>query len=240
MLLAIDTSTAFASVALYDVASPLARSERLTGALVAEHSWRSGQNHTVDLLPRVEELLAESGATVGDLTAIGVALGPGSFNGLRVGLATAKMLAFSRSLPLVGVTTLEATAFQHAERGGLIRPLYDAGRGQVATALYRANAGVLAEVEPPGLANLDVLTAPLVEPVVFCGEIRESWAGLIRALGDLAALVSPAGALRRAGYLAELCARRLAAGEVADVNTVQRLYLRRPPVLEKGEAPGVG
>jgi tRNA threonylcarbamoyladenosine biosynthesis protein TsaB len=258
MLLAIDTSTAFASVALYALApatshgeresdslapspaSPLAHIATERGALIAEHSWRSGRNHTVELLPRIEELLAESGVVVADLTAIGVALGPGSFNGLRVGLATAKMLAFSRSLPLVGVTTLEYTAYQHAEHGGLIRPIYDAGRGQIATALYRANAGVLAEVEPAGLANLDVLTAPLLEPVTFCGEIMEIWRPLIESLGELAVLVGPAGALRRAGYLAELCARRLAAGEIDDVNTLQPLYLRRPPVLDRAELPGVG
>ena len=238
MLLAIDTSTAFASVAL--LAGPSAAPPHLEvamarGTLVAEHSWRSGRNHTVDLIPRIAELLAESSATIADLTAIGVALGPGSFNGLRVGLATAKMLAFSRSLPLVGVTTLEATAYQHAERGGLIRPIYDAGRGQVATALYRANAGAIDEVEPPGLANLDALTVPLVEPVLFCGEIKDSWRRLIAALGDRALLVGPAAALRRAGYLADLCAQRLAAGATADVATLQPLYLRRPPVLEKAE-----
>jgi tRNA threonylcarbamoyladenosine biosynthesis protein TsaB len=224
MLLAIDTSTAIASVALIRA-----------GELLAEHSWRSGRNHTTQLLPRIEEMLAESEAEIADLTAVGVALGPGSFNGLRVGLTTAKLLALSRSLPIVGVNTLEATAFQHAGRDGLVRPVYDAGRGQVATALYRAADNHLTELQPPTLASLDTLTAVPTTPVLFCGELRPAWVSLIQAsLGERALLVGAAGRLRRAGYLGELCERRLATGHAADPATLQPLYLRRPPVLEQG------
>ncbi len=222
MLLAIDTSTAVASVALYD------------GQVRAEHTWRAGQNHTSQLLPRVRELLDEAGAGVSDLKAVGVALGPGSFNGLRVGLATAKLLGFSLGLPVVGIDTLEATAHQHREAAPLVRPLYDAGRGQVATALYATLGGDLREVEPPRIAELGEVVARVIEPTLFCGEIKESWAEEIaRSAGPLAKLVSPAGAVRRAGYLAELAWVRWRAGRVADLVSLQPLYLRRPPVLER-------
>jgi len=229
MLLAIDTSTAIASVALFD------------GEVRAEHTWRAGQNHTSQLLPRVQGLLAEQGVRASDLTAVGVALGPGSFNGLRVGLATAKLLGFSLGVALVGANTLESTAYQHREVGGLVRPLYDAGRGQVATALYSAVGGELRELEPPRIAELGEIATRVVEPTFFCGEIKGSWAEEIATRGGpLAAFVSAAGAPRRAGFLAELAWLRLRMGQVADLATLQPLYLRRPPVLEKPVAPSRG
>ena len=222
MLLAIDTSTAVASVALF------------AEGVLAEHSWRSGQNQTRQLLPRIEGLLDEVGARVADLTAVGVALGPGSFNGLRVGLATAKMLGFGLGLPLIGIGTLEATAYQHRDAGMLIRPIYAAGRGQIATAFYSVSGGALREVEPPRLADLVEVAGPLAEPVFFCGEIEESWAAeIFRLAGPLARFASPAGALRRAGCLAELAWRRWQEGQVADLSAIQPIYLRRPPVLER-------
>lgn len=222
MLLAVDTSTAVASVALFD------------GVVQAEHTWRAGQNHTAQLLPNVQSLLAETGVRAADLTAVGVALGPGSFNGLRVGLATAKMLGFSLGIPLVGVNTLEITAYQHREAGTLIRPVYDAGRGQIATSLYSTAGRELREVEPPRIAELREVMTRVTDATLFCGEIKESWAEeILKQGGPLAAVASPAGSLRRAGYLAELAWSRCQAGQVADPATLQPLYLRRPSVLEK-------
>ncbi len=233
MLLALDTSTGIASVALF---AGVTGGEEGPG-LLAEHTWRSGQRHTTQLLPLVEELLAQVGARAADLRAVGVALGPGSFNGLRVGLATAKLLAFGLGVPLVGVNTLEATAYQHREVGAPVRPIYDAGRGQIATALYLPVGGALREVEPPRLAELADVAGPLAERTVFCGELLPGWREEIRRRGGaLAEVVSAAGAARRAGYLAELAWQCWQSGEVADAATLQPLYLRRPPVLERAPA----
>src|SRR5581483_11967409 len=100
MLLAIDTSTHYASVALHD-------GERLLG----EETWLANQDHTRTLLPAIQRILGDRG--VESLTALAVALGPGSFNGLRVGLSSAKALAIARQLPLVGATTLELLAAEY-------------------------------------------------------------------------------------------------------------------------------
>lgn len=236
MLLAIDTSTAVAGVALY------------RDGVRAEHTWHSGRSHTTQLMANVERLLAEDGARPSDLKAVGVALGPGSFNGLRVGLATAKLLSFSLGVPLVGVDTLTATAYQYREwvpSGSgkdtigrwLIRPLYDAGRGQLATALYSPTPDGIREVEPPRLAVLQDLLGRAIQPTLYCGEIADEWGQEIGRLGGpLAMVVVGAGALRRPGFLAELAWGRFQAGSVADVTTLQPLYLRRPPVLEKQDA----
>ncbi|HEX6512534.1 MAG TPA: tRNA (adenosine(37)-N6)-threonylcarbamoyltransferase complex dimerization subunit type 1 TsaB [Chloroflexota bacterium] len=116
MLLAIDTSTHYASIALHDGAR-----------LLAEHTWLANQDHTRTLLPNVQRLLAGANAKLDGLSVIAVALGPGSFNGLRVGLSTAKGLAVARDLPLIGVPTLALLAAEY----GLQEVTMNAGRGRV-------------------------------------------------------------------------------------------------------------
>lgn len=116
MLLAIDTSTHYASVALHD-------GSRLLG----EHTWLANQDHTRTLLPNIERLLNDAQQAVTAVSAIAVALGPGSFNGLRVGLSTAKGLALAQGLPLTGATTLELLAAEY----GLDEVIMNAGRGRV-------------------------------------------------------------------------------------------------------------
>jgi tRNA threonylcarbamoyladenosine biosynthesis protein TsaB len=116
MLLALDTASQYASVALHD-------GQRL----LVEHTWLANQDHTRTLLPHVQSLLAEANAKVERLTAVAVALGPGSFNGLRVGLSTAKGLVIGLGLPLTGASTLELLTAEY----GLDEVTMNAGRGRV-------------------------------------------------------------------------------------------------------------
>ena len=116
MLLAIDTSTHYASVALHD-----------GSRLLSEHTWLANQAHTRTLLPNIQRLLADAGASMDALTAVAIALGPGSFNGLRVGLSTAKGLALARRAAVVGASTLELLAAEY----GLDVVDMNAGRGRV-------------------------------------------------------------------------------------------------------------
>jgi tRNA threonylcarbamoyl adenosine modification protein YeaZ len=127
MLLGIDTSTHYASVALHD-----------GSRLLAEHTWLANQDHTRGLLPNIQALFADARVRVESLTAVAVALGPGSFNGLRVGLSTAKGLAMARRLPLVGVPTLELLAAEY----GLDHVTMNAGRGRVYTWIPMAGEAI--------------------------------------------------------------------------------------------------
>jgi tRNA threonylcarbamoyladenosine biosynthesis protein TsaB len=217
-LLALDSSTAICSLALYD------------GSLLAERTWRSQRNHTRDLLPNVDAMLRDVNLTINTITAVGVAIGPGAFSGLRVGLATAKFLTFPRTLPLIGVDTLEATAIAHRLSSSLIRVLIDGGRGQVATALYDSRVN-WRRLEEPAMANLsDVLETDTAE-TIYCGELTESWIEqILSRRGNLAIVASPAERTRRSGFLAELAWRRLNRGEIDDPTTLQPLYLRRPAI----------
>src|SRR5438128_99563 len=99
MLLALDTSTNAPSIALYD--------ER---GIVGETTWRTHENHTRSLMPEIVRLMELVGTDVSALKAIGVATGPGSFTGLRIGLSAAKGLAYSLNLALIGVPTLDISA----------------------------------------------------------------------------------------------------------------------------------
>jgi tRNA threonylcarbamoyladenosine biosynthesis protein TsaB len=218
VLLAIDTSTALASVALYD------------GRVLAEATWIAGQDHSRQLLPRIEDLLGAVQRSKADLTAVGVALGPGSFNGLRVGITTAKALAFARGLPIVGIETLRVTAYPFRLAGRPIRPLYDAGRDEVATGLYQASAMKLATLEEPRIATLDDALDASPSSTFFCGELRPAWREKIADRFGPERVARPAEAPRRAGYLAELAWEQVRAGAGDAVATLQPIYLRRPPV----------
>lgn len=170
MLLAIDTSTHYASVALHDGTQ-----------LLEEHTWLARQDHTKTLLPNIQRVLAAAGSSMDQIEAVAVALGPGSFNGLRVGLSAAKGLAIARAIPLVGASTLELLAREY----GLDEVTMRAGRGQMYLWKQSAigtpassievvegsapdrvrHAGVLAELGWERLRNGETLDPVKVEPI---------------------------------------------------------------------------
>ncbi|MHB1004107.1 MAG: tRNA (adenosine(37)-N6)-threonylcarbamoyltransferase complex dimerization subunit type 1 TsaB [Chloroflexota bacterium] len=218
MLVVLDTSTRLAGVALYD--------ER---GLLAETNWVAGSNHTVQLLPTLDRLLSLHGAEARSLRAVGVALGPGSFNGLRVALSTAKGLCLGLGIPLVGVGTLPATAHGHQLAGKQVCALVDAGRGQLHGALFPPEMKAWTAEGASGIRTLAELLALVDRPTLFCGDLHEqAVAAIAGQLGGLAAVASPGTAPRRAAWLAELAWRRFSAGESDDLAATQPLYLRRP------------
>ncbi len=129
MELAIDTSTNKASLALSE-----------QGKVIDEFKWLTNRNHTVELVPNINEMLGKYRLSITDISTVTVARGPGSFNGLRVGLATAKGLAFSLGISLVSVSTLEISAFSHSSSGMPICAILQAGRGEIASAIFHKPA----------------------------------------------------------------------------------------------------
>lgn len=222
MLLAIDTSTDTASLALLQ-----------DGALLAELTWRCGQNHSTQLLPHLAHLLNQAGLNLQSVSSIIVAQGPGSYNGLRVGISTAKGLAFSLGIPLVGVSTMEVEAYQQAERGLPVCPIFNAGRGEIATAMYQKKGNQWHQLTAEHLTTVDVLCSQITTKTVFCGEfVLTIAAELKKQLQQKAVLLSPAAGLRRAGFLAELGLKRLQSGDYDDIVTLQPLYLRGPAITQ--------
>lgn len=222
MLLAIDTSTDTASIALV-------RDDEV----LAELTWHCGQNHTVALLPNLQELLNISGLDMQSVSSIAVARGPGSFNGLRVGISTAKGLAFSMNIPLVAVTTMEIEAYQHAATGLPVCPVFNAGRGEIAAAMFQKKGNRWQQLVTEHITTIDDLCSEINTRTVFCGQHLPVIARqLKKQLKQKAVIPNSAARLRRAGYLAELGKKRLTAGDCDNPATLQPLYLRQPPITQ--------
>lgn len=219
MELAIDTSTDFCSIGL-----------SREGEIMAELTWRTQQNHTVELVPNIDRLLTQVNTGSQDLKAIFVARGPGSFNGLRVGMSTAKGLAFSLGIPLVGIGTLEVEAYPFAFTGLQVCPIHNAGRGEIATALYRQD-NTWRCLSAEHITTVDVLCRQTRRKTVFCGEIQPSVVEVLKKKLEKYAIIPEAAArLRQAAYLSVLAWQRLIKGDVDDAASLQPLYLRQPPI----------
>jgi len=222
MQLAIDTSTGMAGIALVQ-----------DGDVLAELTWRCGQNHTVELLPHLDYLLNQTGLSLQSISCVIVARGPGSFNGLRVGISTAKGLALSLGIPIVGISTLEVAAYQHAETGLPICPIFNAGREEIATAMYQKKRNKWCQLAAEHITTVDTLCSQITTKTLFCGEFIPFVAIQLRKrLGQRAIIPSSAALFRRASFLAELGQQRLKAGNYDNPATLQPLYLRRPPITQ--------
>jgi tRNA threonylcarbamoyl adenosine modification protein YeaZ len=220
MQIAIDTSTDTASLALAQ-----------DGEVLAELTWRCGQNHSVQLLPNLHHLLHQTNLSLQSADCIIVARGPGSYNGLRVGISTAKGLAFSLGIPIIGISTLEVEAYQHAETGLPVCPIFNAGREEIATAIYQKKDGRWCQLAAEHLTTVDALCAEITSRTLFCGEfVTHIAAELEKKLKQKALMIPPAAGLRRAGFLAELGLKRIEAGDFDNPTTLQPLYFRGPSI----------
>lgn len=220
MQLAIDTSTDTAALALVR-----------DGRLLAEMTWRSGQNHASQLMPSLEHMLRQLGLAPSAITAVIVGRGPGSFNGLRVGVGAAKGLSFSLGVPIVGVSSLEATAYQYAVTGLPVCPVLNAGRGDIATAAYQMRPDGWRRLREERLDTVDGLCAGIGSPTLFCGDHVPAIGERLRELlGDRALIASPLTDVCRAAFLAELGLKRLEADNTDDAATLRPVYLRGPSI----------
>ncbi len=222
MQLAIDTSTDIASLELVQESEVL-----------AELTWRSGRNHSTQLMPNLSHLLEQVRLSIQSASGVIVAKGPGSYNGLRVGISTAKGLAFSLGIPIVGISTLEVEAYQQAETGLPICPIFNAGREEIATAIYQKKDNKWCQLMAEHITTIDHLCSQITTKTIFCGESIPFIATQLRKqLKQKAIIPGSAARLRRAGFLAELGLKRLKASDFHNPTTLQQLYLRQPPITK--------
>ncbi len=244
LLLALDTSTRQASLALCS-------EEELLG----EYTWHVGNNHSVELLPRIQRLFAECGKVMQDIDGVAVATGPGSFNGLRVALSTAKALAFGLKKSIVGVSTLDIIAAQQRQWNGPICTLLEAGRAELYAACYRSDnvvneggevthrlrqLGDYVLMSPQQIGNylreqgnswLGVPGEREVPSFLCCGEISAvSRQALFAQMQGQGQFVSNVQAVRHASVLAMLALQRIQDGTEDDPLLLEPLYLRRPSI----------
>jgi tRNA threonylcarbamoyladenosine biosynthesis protein TsaB len=214
LLLAVDTSTQFASLALYDGVS-----------VRAEMTWESARRHTVELAPKVVAMLDQLQVEVSALTGLAVALGPGSFTGLRIGMALVKGLALAQAIPLVGIPTLDVTVYPLSRRRGKLYAVLQAGRGRICRGAYRWRRGGWRQVGDITILTWDALAAEAEDGTMFCGEIDANGLQALTSREAETIIIPPAQRLRRSGHLAEMGWNRLVQGEQDDPATLQPIYL---------------
>ncbi len=222
MILAIDTATRWTGIALHDGT-----------AVLTEVGWRSVNTQTIELTPAIGQIMHRQGVAFADLKAIGVAIGPGSYTGLRVGLGVAKGLALAHQTPLIGVPTLDIVAHSFGQREGQLVVVAEAGRQRICTAVYQwhGRRGWLT-AERPIVVSWEELLANLAnqpeETFTIAGEISAEAARAIRAAGRQLQLAPPSRSTRRAGCLAEIAWQRLRKGQPDNARTLAPVYLNEP------------
>jgi len=214
MLLAVDTSTRVIGVALITAFE-----------VISEVMWESDRFHTVELAAAVRENLDRAKTEPSDLTGLGLAVGPGSFTGLRIGMALIKGIAYAQNLPIYGIPTLDVTAQSHpvTEEGNLVAVL-KAGRNRLAAGWYRAQGETW--VSEGRLQNLspEELISTIDRPTLFTGELSGEIRERLTRSEQISA-AAPALAVRRPAVLAQLAWKRLKDGSPDDPETLSPMYL---------------
>ena len=218
LLLAFETSAKAASVALFD-------GETLLG----ESYQNTGLTHSQTLLVMAQDLLSQCGKAPADVEAVAVANGPGSFTGVRIGVAAAKGFAWGRDIPCYGVSTLEAMALGLGAFDGIVCPVMDARRSQVYNALFEANENKLCRIAPDRAISLADLGAELKnaeKPIFLVGDGSKLCYDTLKDM--VCGLVMPAESRlhQRAVGGGLLALQKIAAGEAGDGNALAPNYLR--------------
>lgn len=218
MILALDSSTSYAGAALYN-----------ENGILAEFTWLSHRDQTTQLLPLIQKMFDLQNLTPDKITGVAAALGPGSFNGLRVALSEAKGIALSLGVPIFGFSSLDVLAAAHTYLSGNLCVLVEAGRGRFGAGFYKVKTGKWRQ--DGDYLNLDL--AELIEriegPMFIVGELKPSQRAELSERLPKALILPSAVSLRRAGVLAELAWQRLSLGEPGDdLVSLQPIYLHQP------------
>ncbi|NJD68565.1 MAG: tRNA (adenosine(37)-N6)-threonylcarbamoyltransferase complex dimerization subunit type 1 TsaB [Candidatus Methylomirabilota bacterium] len=216
LVMGIETSTMQGGVALVSAAG-----------VICEYTLNVKATHSERLLPLIDRALQDAGVGLGQVEGLAVAVGPGSFTGLRIGLSTVKGLAIAGGQPLVGVSTLEAMAWTLPFCTYQICPILDARKGEIYFARFRHQGDRLIRLTDDAATASDSVWSGIGEPTVFVGDGLAVYADLLRArLKELALFPPLAGRGGRAAAVAELGRRRLLDGHRDDPAGLIPQYLR--------------
>ena len=229
IILSIDSSTPVAGIAVSDGMQ-----------LLGEITLNTKNTHSEKLMPLVKHLLDELALSVNDLDAIAVTQGPGSFTGLRIGMATAKGLAQGAGKKLIAVPTLDCLAQNLLHYPGIICPIMNAQKKQVYTAIYRSGRDKLERLSDYQAIAVEQLAAQLKElkeDVWFVGDGVVAFADMFQELlGDACRFADGHNILPRAGALAMLAAERASEERFDDLYQAELIYIRKSEAEVQWEA----
>ena len=213
MILAVDTSTQQIGVCLYD-----------GHVVLGELSWHSGRHHTVELAPSIDLLMSRCDVTIDSLKGLAVAIGPGSFTSLRVGLSHIKGMALALHIPVFGIPTLDIVAgAQPASELPLVAVLH-AGRTRLAYQVYRWQGRGWRSEGAPRIAYAQDLAEQIQHEAIICGELSAEDVTALKKI-ERFQLATPANNIRRPAILAEMGWKRLMRKNFDDPATLAPIYL---------------
>ena len=211
LILSLDSSAVAGSVALCD-------GERL----LCEYTVNLGNTHSETILPMIESILKIAGYTTDDIDIFACSEGPGSFTGIRIGAATVKGLAFSLGKPVIGVSTLEALAYNLLGFDGIICPVMNARRGQVYNAVF--DAGLNRLTEDRAIAASELAAELAGKRVYLCGDGTK-----VALAGGVDAIAAPERLLHQSAFSVAQCALKKYNEGVRTTDTeLSPVYLRLP------------
>jgi tRNA threonylcarbamoyladenosine biosynthesis protein TsaB len=239
LILAMETSTLTGSVALIEAPvrgdGPWGR-EKILG----ETTLSTPETHSARLMPTIDRLLRETSLTIHQVQGIALALGPGSFTGLRIAVSTVKGLAYSLKVPVVGVPTLDALAYNLRYASTLVCPVLDARKKEVYAALFRGTGeGHLEKISEDWVLSPEDLCSRIPEKTVFLGNGIEIYGDLFEEkLGSRSLFAPPELSLPRAANVARLGLSRFKDGLTMDLFSFTPIYIRRSEAEIHYEAKG--
>jgi tRNA threonylcarbamoyladenosine biosynthesis protein TsaB len=228
-ILGIETSTTTGSVAVVT-----------EDRVVAQYSLNIEVTHSERLMSTVDRVLKDTGLAIAEVDGYAVAIGPGSFTGLRIGLAAVKGLALVSGKPIAAVPTLKALAANLPYAAYPVCPMLDARKNEVYAATYRFEGTTLVPVMAEAVISLSRLSERISEKTIFTGEASHLFRKeIINLFGDRALFVPHAATLPSAAIVAEIGLDMIKSGKRADLDSVTPMYIRRPEaevVWEKAQS----
>jgi tRNA threonylcarbamoyladenosine biosynthesis protein TsaB len=220
-ILAIDTSSTAATVAVMS-------DDKLESEMFLNHKLQ----HSIMLFPMIEDVLKMLSISIDDIDAVAVSGGPGSFTGLRIGVAAAKGIAQGGYKKFVAISSLDSMAFQQVGFDGVICPIMDALRDNIYTGLFTWQGGGFFKIQDYDALHIDELINMLVERgerVMFCGDAVKLHAENIKEKLKEKAYFSPlSSTMPRASSIAELALMKLKSGLEDSIYTYSPIYIRKP------------
>jgi len=215
-ILGIDTATPILALGIVDEEKVL-----------SEIRFNAGQTHAQILLPNIEKILKDSSLQLEDLDGIALSIGPGSFTGLRIGLATAKGLCFASGKPLLTVPTLDGLVYFNRSLPYPLVPILDAKKNEVYSAVYNNREGVLERISDYWVLSVEKLVAKIPEEVIFLGLGLEVFQDRLKELcGEKAHFLAGERNLPSGSSIAFLGLEKFRRSEFEDLEKAEPLYLR--------------
>ena len=223
IILGIETATMTGGLALID-----------EGKLISEYTLNMKTTHSSRLMPALDWILKDASLNKNQIDGIAISIGPGSFTGLRIGLATAKGLAMGLNIPLVTVPTLDALAYNVSYSPYQICPVLDARKKEVYSATYRYENSVIVRKSPYQVMSPDELVGQINEKTIMTGDALSIYGEIfLEKLDRLAIFANNSQRLPRASVIAELGLSKLKAGDIADLASSEPLYIRHADAVIK-------